>query len=90
MGYLWGKPQESPAGEPERPPSQTSTQSLMQMLTVEQRRTVFEFLVANAKAEEAAVMEPPALPNLRLAPPATLRPASTSRTTWFRTPSRET
>ncbi len=68
MAYLWGKPRESPEGEPAQPgpqsPFQSATHVLRQVLTLEQRRTVFEFLVANAKAKEAAGMEPPALPNV--------------------------
>lgn len=63
MAYLWGKPQESPAGAPEQSVPQSPFRLLKQVLTPEQCRTVVEWVADNVKAKEAAGIELPALPD---------------------------
>jgi hypothetical protein len=66
------------AGRPPVAAEQSAPESpfrlLKQVLTVEQCRTVVDWMVANEKAKEAAHTEPPALPNVRVMP-ATPQPA---------------
>jgi len=47
MGYLWGKPQERPADEPEQP------QSLAQSIPPEERAAVMEFLASFVNQKDA-------------------------------------